>query len=126
MGIVFGYRAAGHPRATGSGMRVHDDGSVELSDDGGDWIRIATLTPEETDRLAAATRASGIPALPVHTPRPATMQGGSTAELWTDLGGNGVHALIDGWADGNPAAEPSRALVATLSEIVSAAQARGG
>jgi hypothetical protein len=54
------------------------------------------------------------------------MQGGSTAELWTDLEGNGVHAVIDGWADGNPAAEPSRALVAKLSELVSAAQARGG
>jgi hypothetical protein len=34
-----------------------------------------------------------------------------------------VHAVVDGWADGNPAAEPSMALVMTLSGLVSAAQA---
>jgi hypothetical protein len=123
--LIVGYRASGHPRATGSGMRVHADGAVELSVDGGPWQRIATLTPEETARLAAATRDAGIPSLPPETPRPETMRDGTSAEWWTNLDGADVHAVIHGWADGNPAAAPSRALVMTLSRLVGTAQARG-
>lgn len=123
--LVVGYRAAGHPRAAGSGMRVHEDGTVELSADGGPWEPIAMLTNEEVARLADATRAAGIPALPAETPRPDSMRDGSTAEWWTDLDGQPVYAVIHGWADGNPAAEPSRALVMTLSEMVTRAQLRG-
>ena len=124
-GLVVGYRAAGHPRATGSGMRVHEDGTVELSSDGGPWQPIATLTPDEVGRLADATRAAGIPELPPQTPRPDSMRDGSSAEWWTDLDGSAVYAVIHGWTDGNPAADPSRALVMTLSELVTAAQMRG-
>jgi hypothetical protein len=122
--LVVGYRVATHPRATGSGMRVHEDGTVELSSDGGPWTPIAELTADEVERLAAATRAAGIPELPPQTARPQGMHDGSTAEWWTNLDGRCVHALIHGWTDGNPAAEPSRALVMTLSELVTAAQQR--
>jgi hypothetical protein len=124
MALVVGYRVAGHPRATGSGMRVHDDGTVELSQDGGPWAEIARLEEGETARLAEATRAAGIPDLPPDTPRPESLRDGSTAEWWTDLDGHEVHALIHGWSDSNPAAEPSRGLVMLLSELVTAAQLR--
>ena len=124
--LIVGYRVAGHPRATGSGMRVHEDGTVELSADGGPWQRIATLTAGESRQLEEATRAAGIPQLPAETPRPDTMRDGSSAEWWTDLDGSAVHAVIHGWTDGNPAAEPSRALVMKLSELVTAAQQRAG
>jgi hypothetical protein len=123
-GLILGYRVAGHPRATGSGMRVHDDGVVELSQEGSEWEEIARLSDAEREQLAGATRAAGIPGLPPETPRPQTMHDGSSAEWWTDLDGNSVHAVIHGWADGNPAAEPSRALVMRLSELVTAAQMR--
>jgi hypothetical protein len=124
-GLIVGYRVAGHPRATGSGMRVHKDGTVELSNEGGPWQEIARLNPEESAQLTEATRAAGIPALPPETPRPDSLRDGSTAEWWTDLDGGSIHAVIHGWTDGNPAAEPSRALVMRLSELVTAAQQRG-
>jgi hypothetical protein len=123
-GLIVGYRVSGHPRAAGSGMRVHDDGRVELSQEGGEWREIARLSEPERERLAEATRAAGIPGLPRETPRPPTMRDGSTAEWWTDLGPTPVHAVIHGWTDGNPAAEPSRELVMRLSEMVTAAQLR--
>jgi hypothetical protein len=122
--LIVGYRVSGHPRAAGSGMRVHDDGRVELSQEGGEWQEIARLTEEERSTLADATRAAGIPGLPPETPRPQTMHDGSSAEWWTDLDGGSVHAVIHGWSDGNPAAEPSRALVMRLSELVTGAQMR--
>ena len=121
--LVVGYRA-GPPRTAGSGLRVHEDGTVELIQPQGEWQRIGTLTPEETGELAERVRAAGIPDLPADVPRPERMRGGNDAEWWTDLDGRSVHAVIHGWADGNPAAEPSRALVMELSRLVSGAQAR--
>jgi hypothetical protein len=118
--MVFGYRTHGRGRPA-DGMRVDDDGRVELGE-GDAWEPLTTLDGDGLERLRAAVRASGILALPERTPAPANLTGGDTCELWSDLDG-GVHAYVDGWADGNPAAEPSRALVMTLSGLVSAAQA---
>jgi hypothetical protein len=47
-------------------------------------------------------------------------RGGNTCELRSDLDG-GVHAFIEAWTEGNPAAEPSMALVMSLSALVTAA-----
>jgi hypothetical protein len=118
--MVFGYRTHGRGRPA-DGMRVHDDGQVELGE-GDAWEPLTALDAGATERLAAAVRASGILALPERTPAPPNIKGGDTCELWSDLDG-GVHAVLDGWADGNPAAEPSMQLVLTLSGLVSAAQA---
>ena len=124
MSLVFGY-AAGAGRGPGSGMRVHDDGRVELLEPGAQWRQIAELTPEEVADLAGRTRAAGIPDLPAEVPRPDTVHGGSDCELWTDLDGREVRSVVRGWVDGNPPARPSRELVMGLSALVSAAQARG-
>jgi hypothetical protein len=40
-------------------------------------------------------------------------------------GADGMQVHVDGWTDGNAAAEPSLALVMTLSRLVTAAQAAG-
>jgi len=122
-GLIVGYAAA-PPRGLASGLRVHRDGTVELLADGAPWRRIATLTGAEARRLAELTRDAGIPKLPPEVERPLGLIGGSTCEWWTDLDGRGVHAVIHGWTDDNPAAAPSRRLVMELSELVSAAQAR--
>ena len=120
--MVFGYRThgRGHPP---SGMRVHDDGRVELGE-GDAWEPLTALDAGGVERLAEAVRASGILALPERTPAPANIKGGDTCELWSDLDG-GVHAFVDGWTEGNSAAEPSLGLVMTLSGLVTAAQAAG-
>ena len=122
-GLIVGYLAA-PPRGQGSGLRVHQDGTVELCNEGQDWKQIATLTGQETQELAELTRKAGIPELPAEVPRPPDLLGGSDAEWWTDLDGRSVHAVIHGWADDNPAARPSRGLVMELSRLVSTAQAR--
>jgi hypothetical protein len=121
--MVFGYRTHGRGRAA-SGMQVHDDGRVELGE-GERWEPLTTLDADALERLREAVRGSGILHLPERTPAPANIKGGDTCELWSDLEG-GVHAFVDAWADGNPAAEPSMALVMTLSGLVSAAQAATG
>ena len=124
MSLVFGY-AAGSAPSTASGMRVHDDGRVELLEPGSAWRQIATMTEQETDDLAARTRAAGVPDLPAEVPRPASLKGGSDCELWTDLDGRSVHSVIRGWTELNEAAQPSLELVLAMSGLVSAAQARG-
>jgi hypothetical protein len=120
--MVFGYRTHGRGRPA-NGMQVHDDGRVELGEDER-WEPLTTLDADGLERLREAVRASGILGLPERTERPANIKGGDTCEVWSDLDG-GVHAVIEGWADGNPAAEPSMALVLTLSGLVTAAQAAG-
>ena len=120
--MVFGYRTHGRGRPA-NGMRVHDDGRVELGE-GDAWEPIAALDAEALERLRDAVRESGILALPERSPAPANIKGGDTCELWSDLD-SGVHAFVDAWAEGNPAAEPSMALVMTLSGLVTAAQAAG-
>lgn len=120
--MVFGYRTHGRGRAA-SGMRVHDDGRVELGE-GEAWEPLTTLDAAGLERLRDAVRASGILGLPERTTAPANIKGGDTCELWSDLDG-GVHAFVDAWTEGNPAAEPSMALVMTLSGLVTAAQAAG-
>jgi hypothetical protein len=104
-------------------MRVHDDGRVELGDGEG-WETLTALDEAGLERLREAVRASGILQLPERTPAPPNIKGGDTCELWSDLDG-GVHAFIEAWAEGNPAAEPSMALVMSLSGLVTAAQAAG-
>ncbi len=124
MSLVFGY-AAGAGRAAASGMRVHEDGRVELLEPGSDWRQIATLTGPEVDELAARTRAAGVPDLPAEVPRPSGLHGGGECELWSDLDGRSVHSVIHGWTEVNEAAQPTLELVLALSGLVSAAQARG-
>ena len=124
MSLVFGY-AAGASRGSLSGMRVHDDGRVELLEPGGDWRGIAALQPEEVEQLAGSTRAAGIQDLPAEVPRPETMRDGTVCELWSDLDGRSVHSVVHGWDEANELARPSLDLVLTLSGLVSAAQARG-
>ena len=120
--MVFGYLT--HKRSgDGSGMRVQDDGTVELSLHG-DWTPIATLTPDELVELRDEVRASGVLELPERTERPQNIHDGDSAELWSDVDDASLHATIEAWADVNPAARPSRELVMTLSRLVSAAQAR--
>jgi hypothetical protein len=121
--LVFGY-AAGRAPSSSAGMRVHDDGLVELLEPGAEWRRIAVMTPEEVGDLAERTRAAGIPDLPPELPRPDAMRGGSDCELWTELDGRPVRSLVHGWNEMNPAARPSLELVLALSGLVSAAQAR--
>ena len=120
--MVFGYRtlSRGH---TPRGMRVNDDGRVELGD-GDEWQPLTTLDEAALGRLRDAVRASGVLALPERTPAPDNITGGDTCELWSDLDG-GVNAFIEAWTEGNPAARPSRELVMTLSGLVTAAQAAG-
>jgi hypothetical protein len=120
--LIVGY-VASPPRGQGSGLRVLEDGTVELMSNGADWRRIGTMTEAECERLAELTRSAGIPGLPEEVERPEGLIGGSDAEWWTDLDG-GAHSVIHGWTDENPAAAPSRDLVMKLSELVSAAQAR--
>jgi hypothetical protein len=122
--LVFGY-AAGSSPGTAAGMRVHDDGRVELLEPGADWRPIAVMTADEVGELAERTRAAGIPELPGEVPRPQNMHGGSDCELWTDLDGRSVHSVIHGWSEMNEAAQPSLELVLTMSGLVSAAQIRG-
>ena len=124
MSLVFGYAAGTAPSAA-AGMRVHDDGRVELLEPGSDWRKIATMTEQEIDDLAARTREAGVPDLPAEVPRPATLHGGSDCELWTDLDGRSVHSVIRGWTESNEAAQPTLELVLAMSGLVSAAQARG-
>ena len=124
MSLVFGYAAGGSP-ASRAGMRVHDDGRVELLEPGGDWRPIATLTAEEVERLAERTRAAGIQDLPDEVPRPETMRDGTDCELWSDLDGRSSRSIVHGWNEMNPPARPSLELVLALSGLVSAAQARG-
>ena len=121
--MVFGYRI--HSRAGGAdGMQVHDDGRVELGGDQDRWEPLTRLDSAGVAELSEAVRRSGILALPERTPAPPNIKDGDTAELWSDLDG-GTHAFVDGWTDGNAAAEPSLALVMTLSRLVTAAQAAG-
>jgi len=124
MSLVFGYAAGG--RGARSGLRVHDDGRVELLEPGEDWQQIAVMTSQEVEDLAGRTRAAGIADLPAEVPRPETMRDGSDCELWTDLDGRSVHSVVHGWDEANPAARPSRELVLALSGLVSAAQLREG
>jgi hypothetical protein len=118
MAVVFGYLTHGR-RGTGSGMRVFDDGRVELCIEGGEWQPITTLSGAALAELSSAVEASGVRDLPERTPRPANIRDGDTVELWA----GDTHALFEGWADGNPAAVPSRELVMELSRLVTAAQA---
>jgi hypothetical protein len=120
--MVFGYRTHGRGRRP-RGMRVHDDGRVELGE-GEDWEPLTALDEGGMRRLRDAVRASGVLTLPDRTPPPSNITGGDTCELWSDLDG-GVHAFIEAWTEGNPAAEPSMALVMSLSALVTAAQAAG-
>lgn len=125
MSLVFGY-AAGRAPGSRAGIRVHDDGLVELLEPGGDWRRIATMTEQEVDDLAERTRAAGIADLPAEVPRPETMKGGSDCELRTDLDGRSARSVVHGWSEMNPPARPSLELVLAMSGLVSAAQAREG
>jgi hypothetical protein len=119
--VVFGYLT--HRRTgPGAGMRVLEDGTVELNVDGG-WTAIATLSEPALMELRDEVRASGVLDLPERTPRPANLHDGDAAELWSDVDGTGLHAVIEAWADANPAATASRELVMTLSRLVTAAQA---
>jgi hypothetical protein len=120
--MIFGYRTHGRGRLP-DGIRVDDDGLVELGE-GDNWEPLTTLDGAGLERLRDAVRASGILTLPERTPAPPNIEGGDTGEVWSDLDG-GVHAFIEAWAEGNPAAEPSRALVMSLSGLVTAAQAAG-
>jgi hypothetical protein len=122
--LVFGY-AAGRGPGSRSGMRVHDDGRVELLEPRSDWREIAVMTPEEVAELAERTRAAGIVDLPPEVPRPDTMRGGDDCELRTDLDGRSLRSVVHGWSEENPPAQPSLDLVLALSALVSAAQARG-
>ena len=124
MSVVFGYAAGASPGSR-SGIRVQDDGRVELLEPGADWRGIATLTAAEVDDLAERTRAAGIAELPAEVPRPEHMDGGSDCELWTELDGRSTHTVIRGWNEMNPPARPSLELVLALSGLVSAAQTRG-
>jgi hypothetical protein len=119
--VIFGYLT--HKRSgPGAGMRVQDDGAVELNVDG-DWRPIATLPEPALVELRDEVRASGVLELPVRTARPANLNDGDAAELWSDVDGTDLHAIIEAWADENPAARGSRELVMTLSRLVTAAQA---
>jgi hypothetical protein len=119
--MVLGYRI--HSRGgAADGMRVHDDGRVELGGAQDRWEPLTRLDGAALAELGDAVRAAGILALPERTPAPENVKGGDTAELWSDLDG-GVHAFVDAWVAGNPAAEPSRELVMTLSRLVTTAQA---
>jgi hypothetical protein len=119
--VVFGYLT--HRRTgPGSGMRVHDDGTVELNVDGS-WRPIARLDEPALVELRDEVRASSVLELPEHTPAPPNLHDGDTAELWSDVDDHGLHAWIEAWADENPAATGSRGLVMTLSRLVTAAQA---
>jgi hypothetical protein len=119
--VVFGYLTHGRGGA-GAGMRVQDDGTVELNVDGG-WAPITTLGDGALVELRDEVRASGVLDLPERTPRPANLHDGDSAELWSDVDGHALHAVIEAWADANPAALGSRELVMTLSRLVTAAQA---
>lgn len=125
MSLVFGY-AAGVSPGSRAGIRVHDDGRVELLEPGGDWREIAVMTAQEVGELAERTRAAGIPGLPDEIPRPENMDGGGDCELWTELDGRSVRSVVHGWTEMNPPARPSLELVLALSGLVSAAQAREG
>jgi hypothetical protein len=119
--VVFGYLT--HRRTgPGSGMRVQDDGTVELNVDGS-WRPITRLDEPALAELRDAVRAAGVLELPEHTPAPPNIHDGDTAELWSDVDGRGLHARIEAWADEHPAAAGSRELVMTLSRLVTAAQA---
>lgn len=122
--MVFGYLT--HGRAgPGSGMRVGDGGEVELRLAGqGGWQPVTTLDGGELESLRSAVRSSGVLDLPERTPRPASMRDGDDCELWSDVDGHGLHAVIEGWTDANPAAAGSRRLVMELSRVVAVAQAR--
>jgi len=121
--LVFGY-AAGRGPGSSSGMRVHDDGRVDLLEPGADWRQIAEMTADEVAVLAERTRAAGILELPAEVPRPEGMRGGSECELRTELDGREVHSVIHGWSESNLSAQPSLELVLGLSALVSGAQAR--
>ena len=125
MSLVFGYAAGASRGGSLAGIRVHDDGRVELLEPARDWREIAVLAPGEVEQLAEATRAAGVQDLPAEVPRPETMRDGSDCELWTDLDGRSVHSVVHGWSEENELARPSLDLVLTLSGLVSAAQARG-
>ena len=119
--MLFGYVI--HSRAgVGDGMRVHDDGRVELSEDGGWGAPVTRLDETARNQLIGAVRASGILALPDRTPAPPNVKGGDTVQLFSDVG-RGVDAYIDAWDYAHPAAVPSLQLVMTLSRLVTAAQA---
>ena len=124
MSLVFGYAAGASPGSR-AGMRVHDDGRVELLEPGADWREIATLSADEVGQLAERTRAAGIADLPEEVPRPEHMDGGGDCELWTELDGRSERTVIHGWNEMNPPARPSLELVLAMSGLVSAAQTRG-
>jgi hypothetical protein len=119
--VVFGYLTQGRG-GTGAGMRVQDDGTVELNVDGG-WAPITTLSGEALMELRDEVRASGVLELPKRTQRPANLHDGDSVELWSDVDHAGLYAVVEAWADANPAALGSRELVMTLSRLVTAAQA---
>ena len=122
--MVFGYLVQRRGGA-GSGMRVGDGGEVELRLAGTpDWQQVTTLDARELEALRDAVRASGVLGLPERTERPASLRDGDDCELWSDVDGHSLHAVVEGWADANPAAEGSRRLVMELSRLVAGAQAR--
>jgi hypothetical protein len=122
MPLVFGYVT--HKRGgPGAGMRTHDDGRAEFRLEDGEWRTAATLPEPALIELRDEVRASGVLDLPERVPRPPNLHGGDDCELWSDLDGGHLHAVIEGWADGNPAARGSRELVMTMSRLVTAAQA---
>ena len=76
--MVFGYLT--HKRSgDGSGMRVQDDGTVELNLRG-DWTPIATLGDDALVELRDEVRASGVLELPERTERPQNVHDGDAAE----------------------------------------------
>jgi hypothetical protein len=121
--LIVGYLPHDRGRP-GAGLRLRDDGGIELSEQGSPWREIGRLTAEESERAAELTRAAGIPDLPDEVPRPEGLDGGSDCEWWTDLDGRPRRSVIHGWTDDNPAAVPSRKLVMDLYPLVAAAQAR--
>jgi hypothetical protein len=121
--LLVGYVA--HPAGgTGApGLRVRHSGEAELNDGDGRWTVVATLGPRQLAELRDAVERAGILALPERVSRPAALTGGADCELWAELGDRKVHAVIEGWADTNPAARASRDLALRLQAMIAQAQA---
>jgi len=112
-----------------SGIRVWDDGRVELKSGARTstglepgWQRVTRLGPSQLKQLRAFIQQSGLFDLPSEIPAPRGMRDAAVCEWQAEADGRSAHVTVHGWSDENPAARPLRALVMQMDTLIGAAQ----
>jgi hypothetical protein len=117
--LIFGYSLFSGSTAR-SGLRVLEDGVVEVRNNNPGWESVTTLNSEEIEKLKQAVNEADLGSLPAELPAAANQNEGTNCEVWSNLNGKNIHAIVNG-QDSSSAARV-HTLVNKLSDIVGGIQ----